>query len=108
MSTGKDTEEIINKITERIVQSLKPKKVILFGSYAEGRETPESDIDILAVTDERLCTQDRYSLNHKLFDDLPIEVQLILITPRNYAETKDVIGGIAYPASNHGRILYEK
>ena len=108
MSEDRDKEEIINKITERLVQSLKPEKIILFGSYAEGRATPESDIDILTVTDERLSPQYRYSLSHKLFNDFPIVVQLILITPDNYEETKDVIGGIAYPASNHGRILYEK
>ena len=108
MSEDRDKEEIINKITERLVQSLKPEKIILFGSYAEGRATPESDIDILTITDERLIPQDRYSLSHKLFNDFPIVVQLILITPDNYEETKDVIGGIAYPASNHGRILYEK
>jgi len=100
MSEDRDKEEIINKITERLVQSLKPEKIILFGSYAEGRATPESDIDILTVTDERLSPQDRYFLNHKLFDDLSREVQLILITPDNYEKTKDVIGGIAYPASN--------
>jgi len=108
MSEDKDRREIVNKITERLVQSLKPEKIILFGSYAERRATPESDIDILAVTDERLSIQDRYSLSHKLFNDFPIVVQLILITPTEYAETKDVIGGIAYPAFNHGRILYEK
>ena len=108
MSGDKNKKEIINKITERLAQSLKPEKIILFGSYAEGRENPESDIDILAVTDESLSIQDRYSLSHKLFNDFPIAVQLILITPTKYAETKDVIGGIAHPAFNHGRILYEK
>ena len=106
MSEDRDKEKIINKIIERLVQSLKPEKIILFGSCAGGRETSESDIDILAVTDERLSIQERYFLNHKLFDDLSREVQLILITPANYEETKDVIGGIAYPESNYGRILY--
>ena len=58
MSENRDKQEIINKITERLAQSLKPEKIILFGSYAEGRENPESDIDILAVTDESLSIQD--------------------------------------------------
>ena len=108
MKRSKDKQKIIDEIAARIVQSLKPDKVILFGSYAEGRSNPESDVDILVVTDKYLSIYERYSLSHKLFDDLPIAVQLILITPSRYAETKDVIGGIAYPASNRGRILYEK
>ncbi|MDI6855794.1 MAG: nucleotidyltransferase domain-containing protein [Candidatus Thermoplasmatota archaeon] len=53
---------------------------MLFGSYAEGRATPDSDIDILVVTNNRLSRGERYSLSHKLFKDLSLSVQLILIT----------------------------
>ncbi|MER3514450.1 MAG: hypothetical protein C4310_08735 [Chloroflexota bacterium] len=34
-------------VVQRIVQALQPKKIILFGSYAYGNPTPDSDVVIL-------------------------------------------------------------
>src|SRR6266542_2550793 len=34
---------------ERIVSELKPEKIILFGSYAYGNPSPDSDVDLLVV-----------------------------------------------------------
>ena len=34
---------------ERIVSELKPEKIILFGSYAYGDPTPDSDVDLLST-----------------------------------------------------------
>ena len=34
-------------IKDKFVESLHPEKIILFGSYAKGKETPTSDVDLL-------------------------------------------------------------
>lgn len=39
----------IQKITNRIVDIAKPLSVYLFGSYAKGKNTPNSDIDLCIV-----------------------------------------------------------
>lgn len=44
-------KEFIRSITELIVRSYAPKKIILFGSYAHGEPTDESDIDLLIIKD---------------------------------------------------------
>ena len=41
------TEENIDKIVRNIVKNYKPERIILFGSYAYGNPTKESDIDLL-------------------------------------------------------------
>ncbi len=43
------TEENIRELCERIVQEFQPEKIILFGSYASGNPTPDSDVDLLVV-----------------------------------------------------------
>ncbi|MCB1178259.1 MAG: nucleotidyltransferase domain-containing protein [Leptospiraceae bacterium] len=43
------TEDKILDITEKIVESTKPEKVVLFGSYANGKATEKSDLDILVI-----------------------------------------------------------
>ena len=39
----------IRQICARIAREFKPEKIILFGSYASGQPTPESDLDLLVV-----------------------------------------------------------
>ncbi|MEW5760382.1 MAG: nucleotidyltransferase domain-containing protein [Candidatus Thermoplasmatota archaeon] len=100
--------KLSDEIARLLNKELHPEKIILFGSYAEGCARPESDVDVLVVTKENLSPIERYALVHKLFKDFPFTVQLVLITPEEFEETKDVIGGIAYPAFNYGVVLYEK
>jgi predicted nucleotidyltransferase len=39
----------IQRLCDDIVREFHPQKVILFGSYAHGRPTPDSDVDLLVV-----------------------------------------------------------
>jgi predicted nucleotidyltransferase len=43
-------QHLIDEMTERL-KKLKPYKVILFGSYARGNPTEDSDLDVLVVLD---------------------------------------------------------
>ena len=43
----------IRELTDRMVEQVRPEKVFLFGSFAEGSDTPESDYDFyLVVSDD--------------------------------------------------------
>ena len=55
MTNDTSIRKIINEIVDRISKGYKPKKVILFGSYAYGEPTEDSDIDLLIIknTDKR-------------------------------------------------------
>lgn len=39
----------IQEMTERIVQEFRPEQIILFGSYAYGTPTADSDVDLLVI-----------------------------------------------------------
>ncbi|MBU0512881.1 MAG: nucleotidyltransferase domain-containing protein [Chloroflexi bacterium] len=41
--------EKITAFCDRVVEQFQPEKVILFGSYAYGSPTPDSDVDVLVV-----------------------------------------------------------
>ena len=43
------TAEQIQHLTDDIVRQFAPERVILFGSYAYGVPTPDSDVDLLVV-----------------------------------------------------------
>lgn len=44
--------EIIQKYVEKICENYKVEAIILFGSYAKGTNTENSDIDIAIITDD--------------------------------------------------------
>ena len=50
MITRKQIEQVVNAI----VTGCHPQKVILFGSYAHGVPTHESDIDLLVIKDDNI------------------------------------------------------
>lgn len=52
--------ETLPDVVERIVRELKPEKIVLFGSYARGEQTPDSDVDLLVVM-ETSATHSRRS-----------------------------------------------
>src|SRR5256714_15306168 len=39
----------ITELSERIAREFRPEKIILFGSYAYGRPSADSDIDLLVI-----------------------------------------------------------
>jgi predicted nucleotidyltransferase len=55
MTTDTRIRKIITEIVDKILKGYKPKKVILFGSYAYGEPIEDSDIDLLIIknTDKR-------------------------------------------------------
>ena len=77
------TQQEIERIVRRIAEGYQPIKVILFGSYAYGDPTADSDIDLLIVkeTSERLI--DRWVAVRELIADPErrIPVEPIVVTP---------------------------
>jgi predicted nucleotidyltransferase len=50
--------ELSDELRQQIRESLKPlhsEKVIVFGSYAQGRANRDSDIDLIVVLDSDAC-----------------------------------------------------
>ncbi len=39
----------IEEVSRRIAQYFRPQRIVLFGSYARGMATPDSDVDLLVV-----------------------------------------------------------
>ncbi|MGC2692443.1 MAG: nucleotidyltransferase domain-containing protein, partial [Desulfobaccales bacterium] len=42
-------DQTIQELCDRIVREFQPERIILFGSYAYGNPTPDSDVDLLVV-----------------------------------------------------------
>jgi predicted nucleotidyltransferase len=82
----KKLKTYILKIVERIKKEYRPEKIVLFGSYAYGKPTRDSDIDLLIIkeTDERPI--DRRVRIRRIADIRePISFSPIVVTPKELA-----------------------
>lgn len=57
LNTEKITEELINYIVKKIIREIQPEKIILFGSYARGEFSEDSDLDIFIIKDSKESSQ---------------------------------------------------
>lgn len=98
----------IQKIVQQIVERFHPRKVILFGSYAYGQPHEGSDLDLLVVVPNPLSHREGWQVAWELRRHSPLPLQVFCMSLEEFEETKDVIGGLAYPAHHWGKVLYEE
>jgi predicted nucleotidyltransferase len=52
LNTEKITPKLVQYIVDKIVREIQPKKIILFGSYARGDFSRDSDLDLFIVVED--------------------------------------------------------
>ena len=100
-------ETLLNEIVRRVLSASRPDRIILFGSAATGGMTKDSDIDLLVVDTAPRNARDESVKIRRGSGTVGYPVDVIVIATERFEAAKDIIGGIAYPAHKHGRILYE-
>jgi len=98
----------IEELVRRIGQKFHPERIVLFGSYACGQATEDSDVDLLVVAETSLPPHERYAAVRRLAVDLPASFDIIVKTPDEYARRRSVVNHIVYFADKYGRVLYER
>lgn len=108
------TNEDIKSLTQLIVETINPAKVILFGSYAYGTPTEKSDIDLLVIMpDEEISYEDMSDLGSKVIGKhrkrgTYIKNDLCIIAQSDYREMKEVPISAVYHAERKGVVMYDK
>ena len=101
-----ETPELLGELISRIVETVHPLRIILFGSAARGETGPASDLDVLVVmpegTHRRHTAQDIYQ---NLFG-IAIPVDIVVATPTDLEKHKDTIGLIYRTILREGREVY--
>ncbi|OHB54889.1 MAG: hypothetical protein A2173_03355 [Planctomycetes bacterium RBG_13_44_8b] len=83
MTANTKIKKIITEIVDRISKGYKPKKVILFGSYAYGEPTEDSDIDLLIIKNTDKRPIDRWIEVKRLLRDIS---RTVPVSPLVYTE----------------------
>lgn len=100
------TQEQIDEIKRRIVENIKPEKIILFGSYAEGNPKKASDLDLLIVKDSNLPRYKRGKEVRKYLRGLKIAVDLVVYTKDEIQKWSNVKTAFITTVMEKGKVLY--
>ena len=60
MKGSAEVQKRIREIAEKIWREYQPEKIILFGSYAYGEPTEDSDVDLLIIKDTDESADERW------------------------------------------------
>ena len=105
----KSEEAALGFIRNRLIVSLRPEAIWLFGSRARGDQRSDSDFDILVVLPDALGAKARdyrHALDPLLGSGLPCDVLPCSVS--DFEQAKDEPGTIVHTAVREGRLLYSK
>ncbi len=101
------SEETLREVIRRILGVCSPDRVILFGSAATGRMTRDSDIDLLVLDSGLVDRRKEALLIRRALSGLPFPFDIVVMSKDRFDETRNVIGGIAWPAARDGKVIFE-
>lgn len=100
------TEERILEIGRKIGREFRPQEVVLFGSYARGDQTADSDIDLLVVFPHSVDKATEAVRIRRAIGRIVTGVDVVVSSAQEVAEWQDVPGSIFYYARREGRPIY--
>jgi predicted nucleotidyltransferase len=96
----------IKSLSERIAMEFRPERIILFGSYAYGEPTEDSDVDILVIMPfAGKPVQKAIEIRSKIEPRVPLD--LIVRTPQQVNERVAMDDWFMREIVEKGRTLYE-
>ena len=103
------TQEKIDEIIKIIVSSCNPEKVLLFGSYAYGNPTKNSDLDLLVVVKKSKLPRHKRAreIRKNLWGRVDIPKDILIYTYQEINEWKEVKETFITNIIKKGKVLYE-
>jgi uncharacterized protein len=100
-------ECFLSKATALLRDAARPKRIILFGSYARGDARPDSDVDLLVIldkVDDRAAEMVRLA---RVLSPLRLPVDLLVASEDLFTYWADTPGNVYFSARADGRVLYD-
>ena len=98
----------IEQLKNRILQLEEPEKILLFGSYATGTASEDSDVDLLVIARLGLPRREReVRLTRRLFG-CGVPYDLIVLTPEEVEQRLSGEAPFLRQILSTAKVLYER
>ena len=96
-------EEVCDRLRS-VIDTRSIRRIVLFGSFARGTQTADSDVDMVVLVEDSRRSLDRYQdilpMLHRLLRPHPVAP--LIYTEQEYAMMRGRPGGIAVTADAEG------
>ena len=105
-----EVKTILSEVVEKLKKEYKPQRIILFGSYAYGNPTEDSDIDLLILKNTNKRRVDRFVQVKRIIYNpkCKIPISPLIYSPEELEERLRIGDGFIEEIILKGTILYEK
>lgn len=100
------SQEIKNDIKIKILSVVKPVKIVLFGSYASGEATEDSDLDLLIIEDNFKSKVEEKSKIRQALKDIKIPKDILVIDKDKFDFYKNEPCSVYRDAYEKGEVLW--
>ena len=102
-------KEVIDEVKNRLIKAYDPLAIYLFGSYAWGSPTEESDLDLLIViekSDEK--SYKRPISGYHALVGLEISKDIIVHTKEEFERLSKEISSLCHKIEEQGELIYAR
>ena len=103
----RDITQIKQQIVDALI-TLDPEKIILFGSYAYGTPTEDSDLDICVIEKDYENKLTETMKIRQLLNNIRIPKDILIQNLEEYNFYKDEINSVFYDIDIKGEVLWQK
>ncbi|KKP29498.1 MAG: Nucleotidyltransferase domain protein [candidate division TM6 bacterium GW2011_GWF2_30_66] len=102
-------KKTIEEVKNRLVKTYNPLAIYIFGSYAWGSPTEDSDLDLLIIIDK--SNEKSYSRSiagHKALFGVGISKDIIIYTKEEFDKISENITTLGYKIKREGELIYAR
>lgn len=107
MSLAAIDQNLLQKVTNTIVERFHPRRIILFGSRARGEARPDSDVDLFVEMESTRRPPERAIEVSSVFGLRPWPLDVVVYTPDEVKRLRRVRGTLLSIIEREGTVLYE-
>lgn len=100
------TSQLIHEAVRRLVDEAHPVKIILFGSFARGDMTKDSDLDFLVILPTVANRHAEMVRLRQALAPLPFPIDVLVYSVDEVRERGHLLGTTLYHALKEGKVLH--
>lgn len=103
-----EQEAQLDTLIQRLIEKIRPEKVVLFGSYADGTATAYSDVDLLVILESDLRRDQRQEAISRALRPRRVPMDILAYTPQEVQQIMETPNSFVRHILTTGKVVYDR